>query len=915
MASPWVNQFDVFKQNQLGRLWVSEEDFLGQTGISFDSYRKEFDNISSRGGDIWALDNLIWDQYRALRDTNQSISDLNAQEWAVKRDLINWDRFFTQKSNIQNLINQWITDIDDISARTWYDANVVQSLIKGDLKGFNEASGFDVTLSGSMQERIEEETWARTALERAQEDYDFNKSEWELQLEQIKEDFQRKIDNQKRTNQIVEQNMNKLVWFSWAGYSNRGVIGMENILQQSKDVIDQMKSARNRAVAWVETYLDRLSTNYNRKLEDIQTGLSESVMNSTQIALNQIETIKWKYWEVSKEGIQNLTDATNKYVETINDYNNQAFDNMQQQFQMLQSQVQLANSINEQEQIRMNQEVEQLIDQWVGFNDIMSMVNSGQITPQAGAKAQNAIVERGVATLNSFGGERIGELFRDQIIQWLTEWKTASQVLQEITASEEFANAIPEEQMTAMQQAQLKEQNLRNDQLENDIRAEQGYNEYNTGTVAGIGTWTVTSYWTDANPVWLDVDWIDGESDVSSPVNGTVVNIGNDPDGFGNYVTVEDEQGNQVRYAHLHSLDWLQQWMSVGAGMPFAKVGKTGNVIPMNWGDWSHVDITLVDSSWKVRSAIETEQYINSWGSSLWTASSWSEIMWALGVPVTFERSVKNLVPATLMNSEIELTQLNDTIKAMHQAGLSDRDAALVYMWFNVQDESEKKLANNLIDIGRSLPEDLAPQYVKSISDMINGGNTKAAIKKAENTVYTTAKELEWDSFVSEWKVKTVVSRSQELWDLIQQLEQTGQNPIGVFDGRLEKWLGKFKGKEATEIANRATQLIAKMRTDLIGTQSSQGENNLLEPLIPDLADSAQNFSTKLERLREEPLRELNNVRNSYLLPELDEDSLLWGDRTSLYMWWEEIETWGYSQEEFSQFIENNSFINEDLYG
>lgn len=453
LVDGWVTDFDVFKQNQLSNLWVSEDDFLNQSWISFDSFRSEFNNLNKSGWDVSALDNFIGEQFRTLRDTNQWINQLQAKEWALNRTLQGADIFFNQRSQVNKLINQWVTDIDQIAARTWYTPQTVQSLINNDIDWFQKATWTDVTVSKEREEQIKEQTGYDIAMQRAQEDFDFNKSQWELQLEEIKQQFDTKIERQQTLNKIQEQNLNKMIWFSWAWYSNRWALGIENILQQSKNIIDDMKQMRNRAVTWVETYLDRLAVKHERVMEDLQTWLSESIINATNATLTAMDSIKSKYGEVSEDGIQKLRDAQAKYVETLNDYNNQTFQNMSQQFTMLQQQIQLANSINEQETQRAKQQAEQLINQWASFTEIQSLVNSWQLSPQVWATAQNTIVQRSVDTLDSISGtDGVGELFREQIIQWLSVGRTAQEVLQEITASPDFLNAVPQKPLTPMEQ-------------------------------------------------------------------------------------------------------------------------------------------------------------------------------------------------------------------------------------------------------------------------------------------------------------------------------------------------------------------------------------------------------------------------------------------------------------------------------
>ena len=74
------------------------------------------------------------------------------------------------------------------------------------------------------------------------------------------------------------------------------------------------------------------------------------------------------------------------------------------------------------------------------------------------------------------------------------------------------------------------------------------------------------------------------------------------------------------------------------------------------------------------------------------------------------------------------------------------------------------------------------------------------------------------------------------------------------------------------------------MRNKLSGSAVTPSEEAFLEPLIPKLGDSPENFIQKLEQLRQNPLDQLNSVRGSVFLKDLDEGTLLdKAQRVSLY--------------------------------
>lgn len=335
-------------------------------------------------------------------------------------------------------------------------------------------------------------------------------------------------------------------------------------------------------------------------------------------------------------------------------------------------------------------------------------------------------------------------------------------------------------------------------------------------------------------------------------------------------------------------IDWRN---NPNASLSQQKYGHVWIIESVN-DDWT-VTVKQSNKSWDEKvftSKYKLDQI--SWYFDPTKASEWTtEIMWSLWIPVSYERSVKNFVPATLMNSEIELKQLNETIKSMYEWWISEDDAALYFMWFNIKDENNKAVAKDLVSVWRMLPDDMQQSYVKSISDFINWWNIDGAIKKAELTALDYAKKVEWGNFISESTVKTATERSNEIENTIKNIPDS---PIWVVSWTMQKWLWKLKGSDAQEIQTQITQAVAQMRNQLLWSAVTPSEAAFLQPLIPDLNDTPANFMIKLNNLKKAPLTQHNNIRTTYWLPVLDENTLLnQSARRDLYVWlnWQPSET------------------------
>lgn len=116
----------------------------------------------------------------------------------------------------------------------------------------------------------------------------------------------------------------------------------------------------------------------------------------------------------------------------------------------------------------------------------------------------------------------------------------------------------------------------------------------NYGQITGFGS-----------PLWgygLDIDLQKGDP-VYSPITGTVVKSEYNG-GFGNQVQIKDSSGNLIMLSHLDSTS-VKPGTIVKAGQLVGKGGNTGNTIPGQNSDGSHLDITIKKPDGSYYSATE----------------------------------------------------------------------------------------------------------------------------------------------------------------------------------------------------------------------------------------------------------------------------------------------------------------------
>lgn len=263
-----------------------------------------------------------------------------------------------------------------------------------------------------------------------------------------------------------------------------------------------------------------------------------------------------------------------------------------------------------------------------------------------------------------------------------------------------------------------------------------------------------------------------------------------------------------------------------------------------------------------------------------WTAaSSESFVSWSIEwVPLAYERAVKNLVPAALQNSDAEREALNTVITNAFNWWIDQSQIALTFMWFNIKNEEDRDLALDLVNVTRTLNDDVKQEWiVQSISDLINQWKYENAIQTVENAVTQQAKQA-WN-YVSEASVKNTINKANDLSEYMNWLKRS---PVGIAEWTMQEWLNRLSSKEAKEISNRIA---------LIESSLDIKDEATLKRIVPQLSDQPSVFMSKLQNLWNNAMLELNGWRSIYWLPELTQDSVLnYSNRVDLY------KNWGASQ-------------------
>lgn len=245
--------------------------------------------------------------------------------------------------------------------------------------------------------------------------------------------------------------------------------------------------------------------------------------------------------------------------------------------------------------------------------------------------------------------------------------------------------------------------------------------------------------------------------------------------------------------------------------------------------------------------------------------------MSSIWVPVAYERRIKNMVPATLMNSEIELEQLNGIIKSLYQSGTSAEDAVLTYLWVDIPKKEDKKFAAGLISTAKWLTA-VQPNFYSNLSDFINKWDRENAVLYMEREAVRQAQKDNPDLKFSDAWTSFAVKQGQDIKTLMDQYTNQFWPIQGKWNDLTKWWFGN---KEAQKLATKITQAIAKVRNDLVGSQITSNEKALIQELIPSLDETADTAYIKVQNLIDTPLSQYNQARSYVGLPELTNDTLL----------------------------------------
>lgn len=893
----YAKTFDEAVANKLNSaFWMDLNEFKSRYPDQYDSLIQSLETIrgtwdatdpTQRQLLDWYLQQVIWASVWAGSD----ISKLNRFEESIKSKFKDPDKMSEDMRNIVKLQTEW-KSISEIANQMWIPEEQVNNAIlaynwlDNELWKFytltDEAAKKVTEPYDIKQQRLDEEK--KIALDRANRNV-----EW------LKQDYDTNMERQKKQNDINAHNADAIAWRTGLSFSKRGIEWINYVNDQWKQILDDLTKNYDRNNIQMADGIADIIRNYNYNTQDITKASEEALTKAKNNYTANVLAIQQQYWTVWLQAQQAIANSVQNFIQQAENIFDNDLQRRQQNLSNLIDNVANINALQVQNLALRNQQIAQFQSEAVNYNrsQLQQLAQQLWMWSEDYQALVNYQVQATADMLNNYA-PWTWYTFQNEIKSLLDQWYTPNEAVWMIAKSQEFQQATTTQNTWSWSSAGWQV-------IFNTATWESKYiwTEWLTWVA-----WTWVQWWTD----WMF--WFTNYTPISSeqlsswlqsfesnhPVNSTwgqcwaFVNdylqslwldrLYTDPIDKKKAVTNTDELV-VWGIAVMDSKAYPQYWhTAIIKDVQTVQEWKTMvQLLESNRWDDKKVHTRRVNAD-KILGVFDPSKDMNS-------STSWmSGDMWALTdywVPISYDRSVKALIPTQLMNSELELTKLENNISNLYNQGMSAEDAVLTYMWFNIKKEEDKDLAMNLVNSVRSLSnEDNVQSAISYISQRINAWDYNSAIKKVENLVKAEAKKNEWDWYFDESTARGIVQKANDLIKLANSMPQN----IWLFDWTMQKYLKNLKSSDAAKLQTAISYLTDEQRLRQVWSNVTESELQMVKNWIPQLNDRTDTFMNKINQMKQNALTNLNSWRSTYWLPILDETTLLDNsNRIWLYDW------------------------------
>lgn len=290
---------------------------------------------------------------------------------------------------------------------------------------------------------------------------------------------------------------------------------------------------------------------------------------------------------------------------------------------------------------------------------------------------------------------------------------------------------------------------------------------------------------------------------------------------------------------------------------------------------WSNMDDSQKQSIIEQMYQRETDNAYENFGwflwGTMWDSTTTTEningvdvVLGSIGVPVAFERTIKNQIPATLLNSEIELESANDVIKNLYNSWMTQEDASAIFQGFEIREVEDIQLWANALQVIRSINN--PPEWLLArVSANINTWWPSSAVNQLERAAYQDM----WPEAVNKPNTKIQIDRLNEIRKEIERI----WGPWVIW-GKIENFKWKFKDSDVSTLKAMLWTYSTEKLADIFWASVTWWEDKKWEDITLSSDEQVQALYNKIDVFKNDEMRKLNAWRDWYL-PEITEEELL----------------------------------------
>lgn len=823
------------------------------------------------------------------------MSKLNVLESSIMNKFEDPDKIKQDAQQVIKLQTEW-KNTKLIANEMWISEDQVQQLIllanwldskAGEYYKLKDDVAKDITEPYDTKlDRLAEEK--KIALDRANRNV-----EW------LKADYDTNYERQVQQNDINAHNMDAIAWRTGLGLSKRGIEWLNYVNQQAKNILDDLTKNYDRNSQQMADWIADIIRNRQWNNDDLMKASEDALTKAKNNFTSNMLAIQQQYWTVGLQAQQYLSQNVQSFIEQAETIYDNALTRQQNNLTNLINNVSNLNALALNNLALREATIKQFQNESLNMNRSQLQNLANQLGMDS-ASYGDLVQYQAQAVANELNGyvPGAGVMFQEAIQSGLDQWYTPQEVLSNIVNSDEFKQA------TATNS--------------NDNWSMSGWVMYNKSTWEYVDlnwdTWSKLNDNTLYNPktgqtINISDLWI---------TNNSTQNVTQWLQNFASQHPVDSTWGECGAFVndYLESL-WLSRIFTDPIKDKKANINTPEWYTPQVWDVavmnspsspqyWHVAIITGVSKDENGNLKLTTLESNKKWEKQVFTrtftpnVSTATEVFWYYHpevqgngwmsetptdywVPISYDRSIKALIPTQLMNSELELKKLESNIASMYASWLSAEDAVLTYMGFNIKNPEDKDIAMNLVNSVRSLSdEDNVQSAISYISQRINAWDYKLAINKVENLVRAEAKKNEPDWYFDESTARGLINKANDLIELANSLP----NDIGVFQWTMQQYLKKLKSSDASKLETAIAYLTDEQRLKQVWSNVTEHELEMVKKWIPEISDKTETFMNKIKQLKNNAITNLNAWRTTYWLPELDETTLLnTNSKVALYNW------------------------------